>query len=134
MVNGYYISKDKSKLQIENIKDLMKQTYWAADRKEEIIVKAIENSVCYGIFDNYNNQVGFARVITDYATTYYLCDVIIHKDHRGIGLGKLIIEFITNDSELKNLRGLLLTKDAHGLYEQYGFERNAEKFMQRSAR
>lgn len=132
MVNGYYISKDKTKLQIENIKELMKQTYWAAERKEETIAKTIKNSVCYGIFDNCNNQVGFSRVITDYATTYYLCDVIIHNEHRGKGLGKSIIEFITNDSELKNLRGLLLTEDAHGLYEQYGFERNAEKFMQKA--
>jgi N-acetylglutamate synthase-like GNAT family acetyltransferase len=134
VVNEYYISKDKTKLQIENIKELMKQTYWAADRKEETIVKAIENSICYGMFDNSNNQVGFARVITDYATAYYLCDVIINKEYRGKGLGKTMIEFITNDSELKNLRGLLLTKDAHGLYEKYGFERNAEKLMQKTAR
>lgn len=134
MINGYYISKDKSKLQMANIKELMKQTYWAADRQEETISKAIKNSICYGVFDNCNKQVGFARVITDYATAYYLCDVIIHKEHRGKGLGKSIIEFITNDSELKNLHGLLLTKDAHGLYEQYGFERNAEKFMQKTIR
>lgn len=134
MINGYCISKDKSKLQIESIKDLMKQTYWATDRSEETIVKAIQNSVCYGVFNNCNNQIGFARVITDYATAYYLCDVIIQKEHRGKGLGKSMIEFITNDSDLKNLRGLLLTKDAHGLYEQYGFERNAEKFMQKLLR
>lgn len=134
MVNGYYISKDKTKLQIENVKELMKQTYWAAERKEETIVKAIENSVCYGVVDNCNNQIGFARVITDYATAYYLCDVIISEKYRSKGLGKSIIEFITNDRELKNLRGLLLTKDAHGLYEQYGFERNAEKFMHKAVR
>ncbi|WP_160683354.1 GNAT family N-acetyltransferase [Clostridium sp. C2-6-12] len=134
MVNGYYISKDKTKLQIENIKELMKQTYWAAERKEETIVKAIENSVCYGIFDNCNNQIGFARVITDYATAYYLCDVVIDKEYRGKGLGKSIIDFITNDSELKNLRGLLLTKNAHGLYQKYGFERNVEKFMEKDVR
>jgi predicted GNAT family N-acyltransferase len=134
MIKGCYISKDKSKLQIENIKTLLKQTYWAADRQEVTIAKAIKNSICYGIFDNCNNQVGFARVITDYATAYYLCDVIINKEYRGKGLGKSIIEFITNDSELKSLRGLLITKDAHGLYEQYGFERDAEKFMQKTIR
>ncbi|MFW2487782.1 GNAT family N-acetyltransferase [Clostridium chromiireducens] len=134
MIKGYYISKDKSKLKIENIKALLKQTYWAADRQEETIAKAIKNSICYGIFDNCNNQVGFARVITDYATAYYLCDVIIHKEHSGKGLGKSMIEFITNDGKLKSLRGLLLTKDAHGFYEQYGFERNAEKFMQKTVR
>lgn len=129
MLNEWYISKDKSKLQIENIKNLMKQTYWAPERSEGVIVKAIENSVCYGMFDNCNNQVGFARVITDYATTYYICDVIIDKSHRRKGLGKLMVEFITEDSELKNLYGILLTSDAHGLYQQYGFERQTETFM-----
>lgn len=129
MITEYYISKDKSKLQIENIKDLMKQTYWATERSEETIVKSINNSVCYGVFDNCNNQVGFARVITDYATMYYVCDVIIDKEHRGKGLGKSLMKLITEDSDLKNLYGILLTMDAHGLYEQYGFERNTEKFM-----
>jgi len=125
----YCIFKDKSKLQIESIKNLMKQTYWAPDRSEETIVKAIQNSLCYGVFDNYNNQVGFARVITDYSTTYYVCDVIIDKSHRGKGLGKLMIEFITEDNDFKNLYGILLTSDAHGLYQQYGFERETETFM-----
>ncbi|WP_459481641.1 GNAT family N-acetyltransferase [Clostridium saccharoperbutylacetonicum] len=131
MITGYYISKDKEKLQLDKVKDLLKQTYWAADRPEETIIKSIQNSMCYGIFENNVTQVGFARIITDYATTYYLCDVIIDKEHRGKGLGKALIEFITNDIELKNLRGLLLTKDAHGLYKQYGFERDTEKFMQK---
>ncbi|SHJ38820.1 Acetyltransferase (GNAT) family protein [Clostridium cavendishii DSM 21758] len=129
MLKEYYISKDKSKLQIENIKNLMKQTYWATDRPEETIVKSIDNSICYGIFDSCNNQVGFARVITDYATTYYICDVIIDKDHRGKALGKSLIKFITEDTDLKTLYGTLLTTDAHGLYEQYGFKRNSENFM-----
>lgn len=129
MIEGYCISKDKSRLQIESIKTLLKQTYWAYERSEETIVKSIENSLCYGVFDRDNNQVGFARVITDYATAYYLCDVIIHEEHRGQGIGKSMIEFITKDDELKDLHGLLLTKNAHGLYEKYGFERNSEKFM-----
>ncbi|AGF56138.1 putative GNAT family N-acyltransferase [Clostridium saccharoperbutylacetonicum] len=131
MITGYYISKDKSKLQMDMVKDLLKQTYWAADRPEETIIKSIQNSMCYGIFENNGTQVGFARIITDYATTYYLCDVIIDKKHRANGLGKALIEFVTNDVDLKNLRGLLLTKDAHGLYKQYGFEREREKFMQK---
>lgn len=131
MIAGYYISKDKEKLQLDKVKDLLKQTYWAAERPEETIIKSIQNSICYGIFENNGTQVGFARIITDYATTYYLCDVIIDKEHRAKGLGKLLIENITNDIDLKNLRGLLLTKDAHGLYKQYGFERDTEKFMQK---
>ena len=116
---------------MDKVKDLLKQTYWAAERPEETIIKSIQNSICYGIFENNGTQVGFAGIITDYATTYYLCDVIIDKKHRGNGLGKALIEFITNDVDLKNLRGLLLTKDAHGLYKQYGFERDTEKFMQK---
>jgi GNAT superfamily N-acetyltransferase len=131
MIAEYYISKEKEKLQLDRVKNLLKQTYWAADRPEEAIIKSIQNSICYGIFENNLTQVGFARIITDYATTYYLCDVIIDKEHRAKGLGKLLIENITNDIDLKNLRGLLLTKDAHGLYKQYGFERDTEKFMQK---
>ncbi|MEL7659648.1 GNAT family N-acetyltransferase [Acetobacterium wieringae] len=129
MPNNYQIIKDRSKLQLENIKYLMRQTYWAPDRSEATIINAINNSVCYAVFDQDHQQIGFARVITDFATTYYICDVIIDTAHGGKGLGKLILEFITNDSDFRGLYGLLVTADAHGFYQQHGFIPAPEIFM-----
>lgn len=131
LYNGYILSNDRSEIQAEQIKKLMEQTYWAADRPEKIILKAIENSMCYGIYDENHLQVGFARVITDYATTYYICDVIIDRNHRKLGLGKELLRMITENEDLKGLRGILITSDAHGLYEKYGFKKCGEKFMQK---
>lgn len=73
--------------------------------------------------------MGFARAVTDYATIYWLCDVIIDEKHRGHGLGKMLVESVVNCEELAGLRGILGTKDAHGLYEQYGFVRVPDRFM-----
>lgn len=129
MPNNYQIIKDRSKLQLENIKYLMRQTYWAPDRSEATIINAINNSVCYAVFDQDHQQIGFARVITDFATTYYICDVIIDTAHRGKGLGKLLLEFITNDSDFRGLYGLLVTADAHWFYQQHGFIPAPEIFI-----
>lgn len=128
MNKDYMISRDKTLLQSDKICALMKQTYWASKRPQETILKSIEDSLCFGIYFN-GIQVGFARVVTDYATVYYLCDVIIDEAHRGHGLGKMLIEAVVNDQDLINLSGILATKDAHGLYERYGFIKDAEKFM-----
>jgi len=88
------------------------------------------NSFCYGVYHN-DELVGFARVVSDYATMFWTCDVYIDKSHRGRGLGKKLIGCITETTEFKNLRGILVTRDAHGLYEQFGFERVESKFMTR---
>ena len=76
-------------------------------------------------------QIGFARVITDCATTFYLCDVTVDERYRGMGVGKALTERAVNDPRLSGLRGILATGDAHGLYERFGFRLNAEKFMER---
>ena len=100
---------------------LLKTTYWANRRTEDTIEKSMRNSACYGIWsDEEQKLIGFARVISDYATTWYLCDVIIDEAYRHQGLGKQLVSHIA--SEFTGLRGLLLTRDAHGLYEKYGFE------------
>lgn len=122
------VSKDKSLLQPERIFEMLGKSYWANNRPREVIRKSMEHSVCFGVYCN-GLQVGFARVITDFATTYYLCDVIIDEAYRGHGLGKRMIDTIVNDEELKPLYAMLVTKDAHGLYEQYGFLRDGNKFM-----
>lgn len=124
----YYVSTDKSKLNIETITSLLKQSYWANERSEETILKSIDNSICYGVY-KYDDMVGFGRVVTDYSTVYWICDIIIDEKHRGNGLGKKLMENIMSTSELEGLLGILATKDAHGLYEQYGFQNEPNKFM-----
>jgi GNAT superfamily N-acetyltransferase len=126
--SDYYISTDKTKLNIESVKALLKQTYWASERREETIIKSIENSICYGVYEG-DKLVGFGRVVTDHATVFWICDIIIDKDYRGKNLGKKIMEKIMATKEFEGLLGILATKDAHGLYEQYGFVKEPVKFM-----
>lgn len=125
---GYYISTDKTKLDLDVIKSLLKQSYWANQRPEETIIKSIENSICYGVYKN-NEMIGFGRVVTDYSTVYWICDIIIDEKHRGNSLGKMLMKSIIETKELNGLLGILGTQDAHGLYEQYGFVREPHKFM-----
>lgn len=126
--NDFYISTDKTKLNIDSVKALLKQTYWASERKEETIIKSIENSICYGVYEG-DKLVGFGRVVTDHATVFWICDIIIDENYRGKNLGKKIMEKIMETKEIDGLLGLLATKDAHGLYEQYGFVKEPVKFM-----
>lgn len=126
--DDYLISNDKSLLQLERIAEMLQKTYWAKNRSDNIIRKSIENSICYGLYYK-DVQVGFARVITDYATAYYICDVVIDEAHREKGLGKKLVGAIVSSGELKSLFGMLVTKDAHGLYEQYGFIKDGKIFM-----
>jgi GNAT superfamily N-acetyltransferase len=129
--NGYIINDDKSLLNLDVIKGLLAQSYWANRRQAERIETSIHHSLCYGVYQG-SQQVGFARVVTDHATMYWLCDVIIDEAHRGQGLGKKLVESLTQSEELKDLMGLLGTRDAHELYEQYGFEADTERMMRRT--
>lgn len=132
MFGEYKISTDKSLLSVEKIAELLHKTYWAAQRPVEIIENSIKNSFCYGIYFN-NEQVGFARVVSDFSTVFWVCDVIIDENHRGKGLGKDLVRYIVETEEFKSIRGILATKDAHGLYEQYGFQKAPEgRFMFRT--
>jgi GNAT superfamily N-acetyltransferase len=122
-IGDYFFSTDKSKLQVDYIhKYLSKESYWAKNIPLDIVKKSIDGSFCFGIYKN-GQQVGFARVITDYATFGYLADVLVDKDHRGLGLSKELMKFILGQESLKGLRRLMLaTLDAHGLYARFGFE------------
>ena len=106
------------------VTNLLKKAYWAKDRDIEIMRKAILNSLNYAIFEKDSNRlVGFARVVTDYSTIYYLCDVFVAEEFRGMGLGTALVDWITcNEEKLRGINGLLKTRDARALYEQYGFE------------
>lgn len=126
----YLISDDKSKIDFGAVNGFLSQSYWANTRPLDRTKKAIENSYCFGVFHQ-DRQVGFARVITDWATFFYLCDVFIKEEHRGTGIGKKLIGTVMNAPELQGLMGLLGTKDAHGLYEKYGFIKEPDRFMKR---
>lgn len=126
----FTISTDKNLLQIDAIHQFLSQdSYWAKERTKEQTVKAIENSLCFGVYAG-ENQIGFARVVTDYATFAYLGDVYILEEFRGNGLSKRLMETIINHPDLQNFRRwILATKDAHTLYEKFGF--SALKFPER---
>jgi len=111
---------------------MLEQTYWAKDRSAAVIKASIKHALCYGAYTKSDGrQIAFARVITDYATAYYICDVVVDPAYRGYGIGKDLIHTAVNDRRLKNLRGMLITADAHGLYEKFGFVRDRERFMGR---
>lgn len=129
-LNELIISNDKSLLNIDKIYEFLQRSYWANKRTKDKIKKTIENSLCYGVYYD-NKQVGFARVITDWTTMYWLCDVFIDEKYRGQGIGKKLIEEISRSKDLKDLFGYLGTKDAHSLYEQYDFIVEKEKVMMR---
>ena len=127
---NYRIIEGADRISVVEVERLLKTTYWAGQRPVEKIEKSMRHSDCYGIYvDGEPNLVGFARVITDYATTYYLADVIIDESQRGNGLGKTLVSYILARPKYAGLRGILVTKDAHGLYEKYGFERQDGRFM-----
>ncbi|MBW4664711.1 MAG: GNAT family N-acetyltransferase [Chroococcus sp. CMT-3BRIN-NPC107] len=116
------LSTDNSKLDITTIHDFLKNSYWAKDVLMSVVEKAIKNSLCFGIYEN-SKQVGFARVISDYATSALLRDVFILDPYQGQGLGKWLIECILAYPALQDVpKWLLGTKDAHELYRRYGFE------------
>jgi len=124
------ISTDSSRLDQDRIYELLSTTYWAGHRPMNKVRKSIEHSLCYGVYQG-DRQIGFARVITDWTTTYWLCDVVIDADFRGQGIGKKLIDTIVRSDDLQGLSGFLGTADAHGLYEQYGFVKDANRFMVR---
>ena len=119
--NGFTIITEKEKLDIELIHSFLNRTYWAEGISKETIRRSIEGSLCFGVFEN-DRQVGFARMITDKATFAYLADVFIIEEYRGRGLSKWLMEIIMTHPDLQGLRRMILaTKDAHGLYEKFGF-------------
>ncbi|PKM58578.1 MAG: GNAT family N-acetyltransferase [Firmicutes bacterium HGW-Firmicutes-3] len=129
-VNEYEISDDKKKLQLNIIHGLLKGTYWAKDRSVQVIEKSVANSICYGVYLE-GEMVGFGRVVTDYATMYWVADIVIDEAHRGKGLGKALMNCIEENKAIEGLMGILATRDAHGLYQKYGFMQDPEKFMKK---
>ncbi|HEX4373001.1 MAG TPA: GNAT family N-acetyltransferase [Puia sp.] len=120
---NFIISDEKEKLNAEYIHDyLSNKSYWAENIPLETVKKSIDGSICFGMYEN-EKQIGFARVVTDKATFGYLADVFIDENYRGRNLSKWLMEIIMAYPELQGLRRWMLgTKDAHSLYEKFGFE------------
>jgi len=120
---NYRIIDSMDNISTDEIVRLLKMTYWADKRSVEQVEKSIKNSSCYGVYlEGEKKLVGFARVISDYATTYYLCDVIIDTAYQGKGLGTALVSYIESLPEYQGLRGILITRDAHSLYRKFGYE------------
>lgn len=130
--DDFYISTDFSKIDINSVCSLLAKSYWANTRKRDAIVRSLENSLCFSIFHK-DKQIGLIRVITDYATFAYLCDVIIEEEYRHKGLGVWSLECVFKHPDLQNLRRwCLATQDAHEFYKKFGFNSlsNPERFME----
>jgi GNAT superfamily N-acetyltransferase len=131
--NDFLLSTDKSKLQIGVIHGFLASSYWAANIPQETVEKSIEHSLCFGIYKA-DQQLGFARVISDYATFAYLADVFVLEAYRGHGLAKWLVQSIRQHHDLQGLRRwMLATHDAHSLYATYAdFEpiKRPEMFME----
>ena len=130
----YTISTNKSKLDHRFIHAYLTRSYWATNIPKPLVKKSIKNSLCFGVF-LHEKQIGFARVISDYATFAYIADVFIIEEHRGNGLSKWLMETINTHPELQGLRRWnLATKDAHNLYQKTGFTplANPNRFMEKT--
>lgn len=128
----FSFSDDKSKLDVETIHAFLSRSYWAAGIPMEAVRTMIANCFCIGAYSREAGQVGFARVLTDYARFAFLADVFVLEAQRGKGLGKLLVKTVLDHTALGNAGvWLLATRDAHGLYEKFGFQGLAEpeKFM-----
>ena len=128
----FLISTDRERLDLNLIHGFLTNCYWARGIPREVVVCSIQNSLCFGVYAD-GKQVGFARVISDYATYAYIGDVFVLESHRGQGLGKWLMQCILQHPRLQGLRRWsLVTDDAHGLYAQFGFTplQSPEKYME----
>jgi GNAT superfamily N-acetyltransferase len=131
--DGFFISTDPNKLQLEEIYAFLSKSYWAENRPKDRVARSLAHSLCFGLYHE-GRQIGLARVVTDYSTFAYLCDVYVLRDYRGRGLGKWLISVAMSQAELQGFRlWSLLTRDAHELYRRFGFTKlkNPERGMEK---
>jgi GNAT superfamily N-acetyltransferase len=130
----YTVSADPARMDLNVIHGYLARAYWCEEVPREIIERAVRNSLCFGLFER-DQQVGFVRVVTDYATFAYLCDVFVLESHQGQGLGTWLMQCVVAHPALQGLRWHLTTRDAHSLYRKVGFvplskpERHMERFI-----
>ncbi len=122
---GYFISTEAALLDVDFICASLAGSYWAQERPRAVIEQSLGNSLCFGLYEKAGRrQVGFARVVTDGATFSWLCDVVIEEGRRGKGLGKLLVSHVVAHPRVSGTTCFLGTRDAHGLYERFGFARS----------
>jgi GNAT superfamily N-acetyltransferase len=120
----YFVSTDSGLLDLDFICAALATSYWAQKRTRRVIELSIRNSLCFGVYEKESRrQVGFARIVSDGATMSWLGDVFIDEAHRRRGLGKLLMSCVVAHPHVSATACLLATRDAHGLYEKYGFVR-----------
>jgi GNAT superfamily N-acetyltransferase len=120
--DGYTVSNDPARLDVDAIHAFLTACYWSTGIPRETVATAVDHSLGFGLYAPDGAQVGFTRVVTDRATFAYLCDVYVLDGHRGRGLGEWLVGFALAEPALQGLRRLILaTRDAHGLYERFGF-------------
>ena len=127
------VSTDKTKLDIAFIQNFLKDIYWAAGRTIEEVQCTIDHSVCFGLYLN-EQQIGFARVITDYVVFAYVMDVFVDEQHRGCGYSSVLMDAMMKEPQLQQVKiWRLATRDAHFLYEKFGFKALAypERMMEK---
>lgn len=125
----FTISDDITRLDESWVVANLQQTYWAGHRSSETVTSSFRKSLCFGLYQE-KTQIGFARVVTDEHTFAWLCDVFIAAEHRGNGLGTWLVQSVLQHPVVKRTGLKVLgTKDAHGLYQKFGFERANERFM-----
>ena len=128
----YELSTDRARLDVDRVEAMLRASYWAAERPREVIEKSIAGSLCMGAYQRSDGlQVGFARLVTDYATFGWLCDVFVDPVARGQRLGVAMVEALVMMPEVRGLNLVLQTADAHSLYERFGFAAlwNPERWM-----
>jgi GNAT superfamily N-acetyltransferase len=129
----FLVSTESARLDLDMIHGFLTNCYWAKGVPREVVERSVEHALCFGVYDGSGAQVGFARVISDFATIAYVGDVFVLDTHRGRGLGKWLMECITQHPALQGLRRwILTTRDAHGLYAQVGFApvKSPERYME----
>ena len=135
-VASYTITDDPGRLDLKAMHAYLRRAYWSEEIPIEVVQRAARSSLCIGAYDAAGAQVGLTRLISDYATFCYVCDVYVLEEHRGRGLSKAMMAMAMEHPKLQGLRRWsLVTKDAHGLYRQYGFvaPSHIDRYMERTA-
>jgi GNAT superfamily N-acetyltransferase len=134
--DGYWVSDDKSLIEPERVHHWMsKESYWAAGRRYEVMQRAIENSLVLGLYAPDGTQAGFARLVTDYSTFAWLCDVFVADEHRGRGIGSFLVEKAVDHPDVAGIRQVLATRPGRTLYQRHGYVSllSPERWMERSS-
>lgn len=126
---GFTFTCKRRKLPLAPVRALLRATYWANSRSDCTIRRSMRHTLCFGVLNEKGAPVGFCRVLTDLATTYYLADVVLAEPLRGQGVGLAFLRYVMSDERFCHLRGLLITRTAQGFYEHVGFTRYGERFM-----